>query len=287
MANEKDVKKETSSGTTPFLIIGGILLITIVGIWWISQSGAKDTGNTTTDGTTATQTDARVPGYASAPQGAVPANFKGSANSPVVIEEFADFQCPTCAVVHPKMNELSAKYGSRVKFIYRNFPLTTIHPNAYGAAVAAEAAGQQGKFWQMQDLLFRNQTQWANSQNAKQQFEDYAKKIGLDVEQFSNDMLGTRTKQRVDFDIQRGRALSLSSTPTVLINGTPVPFQQMEVDQMSTLIDAELAKFDNAQKTESKPKDESSEKKDDAGKVKPEEKKDDAGKVKKEVIPDS
>lgn len=252
MANEKHtVKKETGSGVTPFLIIGGIFLATIAGIWWISQSGGNEVAvNSNTVATNNGQPqDNRVPNYDKAPAGATPAHFKGSENSPVVVEEFADFQCPTCGVVHPKMNEISAKYGNRVKFIYRNFPITSIHPNAYGAAVAAEAAGLQGKFWQMQDLLFRNQTQWSNASNPKQIFGEYAQKIGLDTEKFENDTLGVQAKQRVDFDMQRGQALKLSSTPTVLVNGKPIPFQQLEVADMERIIEAELARFEKTPET--------------------------------------
>ncbi len=252
MANEKDiVKKEPGSGVTPFLIIGGIFLATIFGIWRISQSGGNEVAvnsNTTTTSNGQPQ-DNRVPNYDKAAAGATPAHFIGSENSPVVIEEFADFQCPTCGFVHPKMNEINAKYGNRVKFIFRNFPLVTVHKNAYGAAVASEAAGLQGKFWEMQDLLFRNQTQWSNLDNPNEQFSDYAKRIGLDVEKFNNDILGVQAKQRVDFDIQRGNALNLRSTPTILVNGRPIPSEQMEVDSMSNIIDAELAKFGKPDQT--------------------------------------
>jgi protein-disulfide isomerase len=245
MANEKiTVKKETGSGVTPFIIIGLIFLATIVGIWWISQSGEKETAqNNTAASNNGQPQDTKLPNYDKAPQGATPAHFKGAANSPVLVEEFADFQCPTCASMHPKMNEISAKYGNRVKFVFRNYPLITVHKNAYAAAVAAEAAGLQGKFWQMQDLLFRNQTQWSNLENPREQFSDYAKRIGLDVEKFNNDILGVQAKQRVDFDIERGSSLNIRSTPTILINGRPIPSEQREVSEMEQLIDAELAKF--------------------------------------------
>lgn len=258
MANKKaTVTKDTGSGVTPFIIIGLIFLAAIVGIWWISQTGGNKTAeNTLSAENNGQPQDDRIPNYDTAPAGASPAHFKGSVNSLVVIEEFADFQCPTCGVVHPKMNEIAAKYGNRVKFIFRNYPLTSIHQNAYGAAVASEAASLQGRFWEMQDLLFRSQTQWSNSQNPREQFSEYAGRIGLDVEKFNNDMLGMQTKGRVDLDIQRGKALSLSSTPTILINGKQIPSQQMEVDQMEQLIDAELAKFQPAQ-TSQQPKSQS------------------------------
>ncbi len=110
MANERiTAKKETGSGVMPFIIIGGIFLATIVGIWWISQSGGKDAAqsNTATANNGQPQ-DSRLPNYDKAPQGATPAHTKGSETSPVVIEEFADLQCPTCGFLHPKMNEINA-----------------------------------------------------------------------------------------------------------------------------------------------------------------------------------
>ena len=253
MAKEirETVKNETKSGgssLTPILIIGAIFAITILGIYWISQSGGDEgevaNSNQTTSNSQAS--DGRISNYGNAPAGAQPANFKGSTNSPVVIEEFADFQCPTCAVVHPKMNEVISRYSGRAKFVYRHFPISNIHQNAYGASVAAEAAGMQGKFWEMQNQLFQNQNQWARLQNPKDQFQQYAQKIGLDIEKFNNDLAAMNTRLRVDADLQRARALQISSTPTVLINGKPVPFQQVEVDTLSKLIDEELKKFDQA-----------------------------------------
>jgi protein-disulfide isomerase len=169
----------------------------------------------------------------------------GSPTATVTIEEFADFQCPTCASVHSKMKEINALYSGRIKFIFRNFPLTQVHKNAYDAAVAAEAAGMQGKFWAMQDQLFSNQKAWSDSPEARKIFEEYAQKIGLDVARFQNDMLGLPAKTRVDADLQRARALNLSGTPTVYINGREVPFEQTGVAMMQQAIDAELQKANN------------------------------------------
>ncbi len=94
--------------------------------------------------------------------GAQPPNMLGSQNASVTVEEFADFQCPTCGVMHPKVKEVVSTYGSRIKFIFREYPLQIpAHDKAYEAAVAAEAAGLQGKFWEMQNLLFSNQQAWS------------------------------------------------------------------------------------------------------------------------------
>lgn len=202
---------------------------------------AKTTGNTTTSNTA--KSPAKETGIpANAPLGAMPPNMLGAPNATVSVEEFADFQCPTCASVHTIMKNVQAAYGSRIKFVYRSYPLTQIHKNAYDAAVAAEAAGAQGKFWDMQNQLFTNQQAWANSGDARTVFAGYAEKIGIDVEKFKADMLSFNTKGRVDADIARGRALNLTSTPTIFINGKSIPFEQMNLDALKQIIDAELAK---------------------------------------------
>lgn len=132
-------------------------------------------------------------------------------------------------------------YGSRIKFIFRNFPLE-MHPKAYDAAVAADAAGLQGKFWDMQNLLFNNQAAWVADNNYKQMWKGYAEKIGLDVAKWESDMLGIVSKNRVDEDKRRGKAIGITSTPSLFINGVDVPFAQMTVDGLKALIDAELQK---------------------------------------------
>lgn len=184
---------------------------------------------------------------ANAPIGATPPNMLGSPTATVTVEEFADFQCPTCAQVHGIMKNVQAAYGSRIKFIYRHYPLIQIHKNAYDAAVAAEAAGLQGKFWDMQNLLFSNQQAWSNASDARTIFEGYAEKLGIDVEKYKADVNGLGAKNRVDADLQRGRALNVNSTPTIYINAKSVPFEQMNIDALKQLIDAELQKAGSVQ----------------------------------------
>ena len=176
----------------------------------------------------------------------------GSQNSPVTVEEFADFQCPTCGAKHPLMKEIISTYGSRIKFIFRDFPLQIpAHDKAYNAAVAAEAAGLQGKFWEMQNQLFSNQQAWTANPDYNKIWEGYAEKIGLDVEKFKNDIAGLSAKARVDADLARGRALNVSSTPSVFINGMLVPFEQMTSEGMRQIIDGELEKAKNSAQTNS------------------------------------
>ncbi len=242
---KETVAKETSSSATPMIIIGLIFLATIAGIWWISQSGGETetaAPNANSSGTSE-QNQQAVNLYANAPPGASPEWFKGSPNANVVIEEFADFQCGACAEKHSVFNELNAIYGSKIKFVFRNYPLITQHQKAYDAAVAVEAAGMQGKFWEMQNLLFQNQQTWSSDTNHRKLFEGYAQTIGLDVDKFTADSLGLITKNRVDADMQRGNGLAIRSTPSVFINGKPWPFEQMTVEGMKSAIDAELKRL--------------------------------------------
>jgi Protein-disulfide isomerase len=229
-----------------FLAIIGLMLVSAV---FLSGCGSATTNNTANKNAATNNSASNFQEtYAKAPSGAVPAYYKGGQAANVIIEEFADYQCPTCAVMHPVMQQIQAAYGDRVKIVFRNFPLRTIHPKAYEAAVAVEAAGLQGKFWEMQALIFNNQQAWApNSSDHRKLFEDYAQKIGIDVEQFKNDMAGVAAKQRVDKDIERGNALGINSTPTFFLNGKPVNYEDTEFNRFRQLIDAELLKVQQPQ----------------------------------------
>ena len=236
----KNVENKKNNSNLPLAIIGLVLLAAIAGGWWFYNSSTTKPTKLNANSASKKPTNEGIP--ANAPPGAQPPNMLGSPTAAVVIEEFADFQCPTCAVVHGKMKEINALYGSRIKFVYRNFPLTQIHKNAYDASLAAEAAGFQGKYWAMQEQLFSNQQAWANSQDARSLFQEYAQKIGLDAERFKNDLVAMTTKQRIDNDIQRGRAIGINGTPSIYINGKPLAFEQMDVTPMRQIIDAELQK---------------------------------------------
>ncbi len=252
MNNENKIKGKSSS--LPLVIIGLVLLGVIGGGYWLYQnSKAKPaTAKKTSANANVKDEAAFLKTYQSAPAGASPANMLGSPNAQVTVEEFADYQCPTCATTHPKMKQINSIYGSRIKFIFRNFPLS-MHAHGYEASVAAEAAGLQGKFWEMQNQLFTNQQAWANAADARKIFDDYAQKIGLDVEKFQNDSLGLAAKQRVDADLQRARALNVNSTPTIYVNGKPLPDQQLDVSTIRQFIDAELQKAQSGGATTNQP----------------------------------
>ncbi len=247
------MENQKNNSNLPLLIIGAVLLVAILGGWWLYSSSSKtpvaNKSNTNTGSNKkADDAAAALALYQSAPVGAQPANQLGASTLPVTVEEFADYQCPTCAAVHTKMKEINSLYSGRIKFIYRSFPLTQIHKNAYDAATAAEAAGLQNKYWAMQDQLFTNQQAWSNTDpnQVSKQFDEYAQKIGLDTAKFQTDMLGLQTRKRVDDDLARGRALQISGTPTVYINGVKLAFEQMDVSQMRQIIETELIKANAA-----------------------------------------
>ncbi|QQS40769.1 MAG: thioredoxin domain-containing protein [Acidobacteriota bacterium] len=250
MANQTNTTAsgEKKSNLAPFVIIGLIFVATIAGIYYITQTGDRSTGNTATNtagnSNSGSQTAQPLANYATAPPGASPAHYKGSEGAPVIVEEFADFQCPTCAVVHPRMNEVVSRFGTKIKFVFRNYPLTTIHRNAYDASVAAEAAGFQNKFWEMQNLLFQNQSRWSTAPQPRPLFEEYATTLGLDVEKFKNDMAGFAAKGRVDEDMRRARALNLTGTPSILVNGKPVNGYETAI--IAQAVETELARFEQS-----------------------------------------
>ncbi len=243
------MKNEPQKGSAlPLIIIGAVLVAAVVGGYFLYSSSrgagtAANRSNTNTSGNRATAA-------ANAPAGATPPNMMGSPTAAVTIEEFADFQCGACASVHPALKEITSTYGNRIKFIFRNFPLAIPqHDKAYEAAVAVEAAGMQdrAKFWALQSLLFENQQTWSTSPNYRQIWDGYAQQVGLDVEKFKADMAGAAAKSRVDADMQRGRGLSVDSTPTLLVNGKNVPLQSINVANLRQVIDAEIQ---NAMKTQ-------------------------------------
>lgn len=259
MNNVNNVNNNSKSNL-PLLIIGAVLLIAIIGGWlWYSNSNAPKPPRNPNPGNgnvnkTSPADDVRIKQeiYNGAPAGANPPNMLGSPTATVTVEEFADYQCPTCATVHPMMQEINKIYGNKIKFVYRSFPLTQIHQHAYEAATAAEAAGLQNKFWEMQTQLFTNQREWSNSPDAAKMFEGYAQKIGLDVEKYKNDVLGLATKARVDADMMRGRKIGITGTPSIYINGTPLAFENFNVESMRQVIDGELQKA-NGQASSNQP----------------------------------
>jgi protein-disulfide isomerase len=149
-------------------------------------------------------------------------HVRGEPDAPVTIEEFGDFECPPCGTMAPYLDKRVSEFKPRVRLILRNFPLPA-HKHAREAALAAEAAGLQGKFWEMHDVLYREQSTWSKVDNPHELLDAYAGTIGLNVAQFDRDMESEKVKERVDSDHTRGMSLGITMTPTVFINNRELP----------------------------------------------------------------
>lgn len=149
-------------------------------------------------------------------------HIKGSPDAKVVLVEYSDFQCPACASYYPLLKKLSQDFGDKIKFVYRYFPLRQIHRNADLASYAAEAAGNQGKFWEMHDKLFDGQRTWSEQRNAQETFMQYAEALGLNKEQFQKDMDSDLTKEKVESAFQSGLKSDVDSTPSFFLNGKKI-----------------------------------------------------------------
>ena len=133
--------------------------------------------------------------------------------------EFLDFECPSCASVHPFIEELQAEYGDRITFVNRYFPLSS-HPNSGQAALAVEAAAQQGKYQEMAAKLFATQAEWAGNQESQAPlFRTFAEDVGLDLGRFDSAVADEKTEERIRADITDGTALGVTGTPTFFLNG--------------------------------------------------------------------
>jgi protein-disulfide isomerase len=163
--------------TLPFLIIAAVLVAAGVIAWYLKQSAVEKPVATFTQTASSPASPAKV-----GEPGAEPPHVSGNPKAPVTLEEFGDFQCPPCGALHPMLKTLQQEFGPRLRLIFREFPLVPAHQHALAAARSAEAAGMQGKFWEMHDLLYDNQKLWSNAIDVRPIFEDYATKIGLDLE---------------------------------------------------------------------------------------------------------
>jgi protein-disulfide isomerase len=192
------------------IFLGAIALITIIAA--ATSSGGTPATNTTfkaTQTTPVTQSD----------------HARGNAAAKVTLIEYGDFECPACGAYEPLIQQLYKKYGDKVQFIFRNFPLYQIHPNAEIAADAAEAAGTMGKYWEMHDLLYTKQTEWstaANSSIVSKYFDSYAQSIGVDTAAFDAAIASTAVKNKVSSDAALGNAAKIDHTPTFFINLTQI-----------------------------------------------------------------
>lgn len=204
-----------------------VILLVILGIFVGYFAFTKSDNTTESTKTTAQTTNHTV----------------GAGNKKVTLQEFGDFQCPVCGQYFPILKEIKQKYGDDITFQFSHFPLDSIHPNARGASRAAESAGNQGKFFEMHDLLYENQQAWSNSSNAKSIFDAYAKQLNLDMTKYEADYISELTNDIINADINLGKSKNVTGTPTFYLNGRQLEDnERRSLEELTKAIDAEIAK---------------------------------------------
>ena len=161
---------------------------------------------------------------------------KGALDGHVTIVEFSDFQCSYCAKVESTIDKVLNEYKTEAKLIYKHFPLTLFHKDAFKAALAAEAARKQGKFWEMHDKMFNNQKNLKEEDLLK-----YASELNLDIEAFKKALVSSEVKEIVERDMQTGKEFGVLATPTFFVNGKMV-FGNKPFEVFKDVIDEELGR---------------------------------------------
>jgi len=169
-------------------------------------------------------------------------NWYGQESGVITVTEYADFQCPACAQFFPLVQQVKEQFKDKVRFEFKHFPLVQIHPNATSAHRAAQAASNQGKFWEMHDIIYQNQTTWSSSKNPTGIFEQFAQQVGLDMAKFKTDSASSDALAVINADIATGKDLKVSGTPTFFIDGKVIEDTNSiaTVDDFSKVIQAAI-----------------------------------------------
>ncbi len=190
----------------PWVIVGVIAVVLIGGSVWYSSEVSKRNNEGVT----------------------VFPHIKGNPDAAVTLVEYSDFECPACASFQPVLTDILATHGDALRFEYKHFPLVQIHTKAEAAARAAEAAGQQGKFFEYHDVLFARQTEWAKSTNPYSHFVRYAEELGLDVALFKRHSKSSILADRVRAEFADAREKGLTGTPSFYLNGQRMTLETYE-----------------------------------------------------------
>lgn len=193
----------------------------------------------------ATKKDAKSPAAGGGSSSQVTNHTRGEGKSGVTLTEYGDFQCPACGAYYPVIEQVFEKYKDQITFQFRNFPLRQIHPHAMLAHRAAAAADKQGKFWDMYNMLYTNQSAWTDQSDPITTFRGFAQSIGLNMDQYDTDLKSGTVNDAINADIAEGQKLGVSSTPTFFIDGKKID-NPKDVEGFNKLIeDAIKAKSQN------------------------------------------
>ncbi len=212
----------------PLLVIAAVLVAALAATWILLRSAGTN------------QTPANSSG--SGPPGAEPPHIRGTPNASVTLEEFGDFECPVCATYSAEVKKIESEFGDRLRVIFREYPLyPTPHKHALIAAQAAEAAGLQGKFFEMHDKLYENQKAWSEASDVMPLFIDYAKQIGLDTDRFARELNGEIVAARIFQDGRRAHDRGVTGTPSFFVNGKEAKDESWSPEGLRKMINQALS----------------------------------------------
>lgn len=222
---QKLQKQETMKRYGMWGAIAAVILLSVIGL--IKLASISEAPKNTTAGTTVpmeiTSKDITA----------------GSESAKVTIVEYADFQCPACGAYYPIVKQIKEEYPEDVRVVFRHFPLMQIHRNAFAAHLAAQAAHQQGKFWEMHDMLFETQQDWSEANNASDIFESYAQELGLDMKMYEEAISVGETREFINNQVQGGVDKGVNSTPTFFVNGEKIE-NPRGFDEFKQIIESKL-----------------------------------------------
>jgi protein-disulfide isomerase len=217
--------------TLPFIIIAIVLVAAIAAFFVLGRNKRNDSNSAFVATSAQVSVTGATPLSQASPTATIPIekpNVKVS--SPVVLEEYGDYQCPPCGMLYPVLKDIEHEYGKQLQIVFHHLPLTKIHKNAMKAAHAAEAARNQGKFWEMHDRLYRNQNEWKDLDDPRPMFVQYARDLGLNADRFTRDLDSPEIEQRITADMQKATSLGINGTPTVLIDGNMLLYEKTTPD---------------------------------------------------------
>ncbi len=207
-------------------ILGGIIVIFII-IFAVTQNSSDKNSSSGSKNSNGQPTS----------------HIEGNGEKNVTLVEWGDYECPICEAYYQPLKQAVAAEFNDIHFQFRNLPLTSIHPNAFAGARAAEAASLQGKFWQMHDKLYENQNDWVGSSNPQTNFDSYARQIGLNISQFDSDYASTKVNNSINADLNTFAKTGLEqATPTFFLNGKNISNSQL-VDQSGQPTAASIEAF--------------------------------------------
>jgi len=197
-------------------VIIGTLILILGGVFLFSKGGSPGiSGNKVSSSLLVPSNAIETSGFANG------SYMPASSSATATLVEFGDYECPACAVYSPLVKQLLTDFAGKIGFVFRNYPLPQ-HANALISSYAVEAAGLQGKYWQMHDKIYETQNDWVNLSDPKDIFIGYAKDLGLNVDQFISDLSSSGIKDKVQNDLSDVNAIGINETPTFYLNGKKI-----------------------------------------------------------------